>query len=67
MRTLIENGTLVNATGLTAADLLIDGETIAAILEPGSALLGFDIRSKVDRVIEVVSSAAGELGAPVGG
>ena len=31
MRTLITNGTVVGAEGSTAADVLIDGETIAAI------------------------------------
>lgn len=31
MRTLITNGTIVGATGSQAADVLIDGETIAAI------------------------------------
>jgi dihydropyrimidinase len=31
MRTLIANGTIVNADGSQAADVLIDGETIAAI------------------------------------
>jgi len=31
MRTLITNGTIVTADGSTAADVLIDGETIAAI------------------------------------
>ena len=31
MRTLIANGTIVTADGSTAADVLIDGETIAAI------------------------------------
>ena len=31
MRTLITNGTIVTAEGSTAADVLIDGETIAAI------------------------------------
>ena len=30
MRTLITNGTIVTADGSTAADVLIDGETIAA-------------------------------------
>ena len=29
MRTLITNGTVVNADGSTAADVLVDGETIA--------------------------------------
>ncbi len=37
MRTLIANGTVVTADGSSAADLLIDGETIAAI---GSDLAG---------------------------
>ena len=36
MRTLITNGTVVNAGGSYAADVLIDGETIAAIGAPGS-------------------------------
>ena len=31
MRTLITNGTVVNADGSYAADVLIDGETIAAV------------------------------------
>ena len=31
MRTLITNGTIVTADGSYAADVLIDGETIAAI------------------------------------
>jgi dihydropyrimidinase len=31
MRTLITNGTIVTADGSTAADILIDGETVAAI------------------------------------
>ena len=31
MRTLISNGTIVTAEGSYAADVLIDGETIAAI------------------------------------
>ena len=30
MKTLITNGTVVNATGTATADVLIDGETIAA-------------------------------------
>jgi dihydropyrimidinase len=35
MRTLIRNGTVVNATGAVAADVLVDGETIAAVTMPG--------------------------------
>ena len=35
--TLITGGTVVSATGRAAADVLIDGETIVAVLEPGSS------------------------------
>ncbi|PPH54847.1 dihydropyrimidinase [Rathayibacter sp. AY1E2] len=52
MKTLITGGTVVNATGTGAADVLIDGETIAAVLAPGSTLLGFDLAARVDRVID---------------
>ncbi len=52
MKTLITNGTVVNATGTARADVLIDGETIAAVLEPGSRLLGFDVAANVDRVLD---------------
>ena len=52
MKTLIKNGTVVNATGTATADVLIDGETIAAVLAPGSSLLGFDVESNVDTVID---------------
>lgn len=52
MKTLIKNGTVVNATGTATADVLIDGETIAAVLEPGSKLLGFDLEANVDTVID---------------
>ncbi|MDQ2739495.1 MAG: dihydropyrimidinase [Actinomycetota bacterium] len=51
-RTLIRNGTVVNSTGTGAADVLIDGETIAAVLAPGSALLGFDVAANVDTVVD---------------
>lgn len=52
MKTLITGGTVVNATGTGAADVLIDGESIAAVLAPGSTLLGFDLAAHVDRVID---------------
>src|SRR5947209_922931 len=61
-KTLIKNGTVVNSTGQGAADVLIDGETIAAVLSPGSTLLGFDIEANVDTVID----AAGKLVIPGG-
>ncbi|MCW2840259.1 MAG: hydA [Aeromicrobium sp.] len=62
MKTLIKNGTVVNATGTAQADVLIDGETIAAVLAPGSTLLGFDLESNVDTVID----AAGKYVIPGG-
>ncbi|ROQ06473.1 dihydropyrimidinase [Rathayibacter sp. PhB93] len=62
MKTLITNGTVVNATGTATADVLIDGETIAAVLAPGSTLLGFDLAANVDRVID----AAGKYVIPGG-
>jgi dihydropyrimidinase len=40
MTTLIKGGTVVSATGSAAADVLVDGETIAAVLAPGSTALG---------------------------
>jgi dihydropyrimidinase len=52
MKTLIKNGTVVNSTGTASADVLIDGEAIAAVLAPGSTLLGFDLESNVDSVID---------------
>ena len=61
-KTLIKNGTVVNATGTAAADVLIDGETIAAVLAPGSTLLGFDVERNVDTVID----AAGKYVIPGG-
>lgn len=50
--TLLTGGTVVSATGRTAADVLIDGETIAAVLAPGSTLLGHELAASVDRVID---------------
>jgi dihydropyrimidinase len=35
--TLIQNGTIVSAVGRTDGDVLVDGETIVAILAPGQA------------------------------
>src|SRR5829696_2713215 len=50
--TLITGGTVVTSTGRSEADVLIDGETIAAVLAPGSVLLGTDLASSVDTVID---------------
>jgi len=60
--TLIKNGTVVNATGTGTADVLVDGETIAAVLAPGSVLLGLDLEANVDTVID----AAGRYVIPGG-
>ena len=51
-KTLIKNGTVVNATGTATADVLIDGETIAALVAPGSTARGVDLAAHVDRVID---------------
>jgi dihydropyrimidinase len=56
MRTLIRGGTVVTATGAVAADVLVDGERVAALLEPG----GFD--AAADTVID----AAGKYVLPGG-
>ncbi|MGV8965257.1 MAG: dihydropyrimidinase [Cellulomonas sp.] len=52
MKTLISGGTVVSSTGRTAADVLIDGDQIAALITPGSTALGVDLPSHVDRVID---------------
>ncbi|GAB3796501.1 dihydropyrimidinase [Humibacter antri] len=52
MKTLITGGTVVSSTGRVAADVLIDGETITAVLQPGSQLLGSDLKASVDAVID---------------
>jgi dihydropyrimidinase len=50
--TFIHGGTVVSATGRGAADVLIDGERIVALLEPGSTVLGSDLASTSDTVID---------------
>jgi dihydropyrimidinase len=50
--TLIKGGTVVTSTGRSEADVLIDGETIVAVLAPGSVLLGTDLAAGVDSVID---------------
>ncbi len=52
MTILITGGTVVTATGSSQADVLVDGETIAAILAPGDTRLGADLAASVDRVID---------------
>ncbi|MEI7778299.1 MAG: dihydropyrimidinase [Actinomycetes bacterium] len=52
MATLIKNGTVVNPTGATAADVLIDGEQIVALLAPGDNRFGVDLTASVENVID---------------
>jgi dihydropyrimidinase len=49
MKTLITGGTVVSPTGATPADVLIDGETVAAVLAPGqAATLGVTADATID-------------------
>jgi dihydropyrimidinase len=50
--TLITGGTVVSATGRVEADVLVDGETIAAVLQPGSTALGSDLKATAGTVID---------------
>jgi dihydropyrimidinase len=59
---LITGGIVVNATGTLTADVLVDGETVAAVLAPGSQLLGVDLAGSVDTVVD----AAGRYVIPGG-
>jgi dihydropyrimidinase len=52
MTILIKNGTVVSPQGSTQADVLIDGEHIAAVLAPGDSSLGANIEASADRVID---------------
>ena len=61
-RILIQNGTVVSSTGSSRQDVLIEGETISALLAPDSDLLGFNIEDNVD----IVFDAAGKYVIPGG-
>jgi dihydropyrimidinase len=50
--TFITGGTVVSATGRAAMDVLIDGETIVALVQPGSAALGADLAAAAGTVID---------------
>ena len=60
MTTLIKGGTVVSSTGADPAEVLIDGEQIAAVLRPGS-----DIAVAAEQGAEVVD-ATGRLVVPGG-
>ncbi|MDQ2758204.1 MAG: dihydropyrimidinase [Actinomycetota bacterium] len=49
MKTLVTGGTVVTSTGSALQDVLVDGETIAAVIAPGSRALG---PITVDRTID---------------
>jgi len=50
--TLIKGGLVVSATGSVEADVLIDGESIVAVLAPGSTALGSDLAATADTVVD---------------
>jgi dihydropyrimidinase len=52
MTILIKNGSVVSAQGVTNADVLIDGDTIAAVIAPGSTSLGADLSERAEQVID---------------
>ena len=52
MTILIKNGTVVSATGSYQADVLIDGETIAAVVAPGDTSLGVDLAASAEQVFD---------------
>ncbi|MEU4647040.1 dihydropyrimidinase [Nocardia fluminea] len=52
MRTFIHGGTVVSATGSQLLDVLIDDETIVAVLQPGSTALGADLIADADTAID---------------
>lgn len=52
MRTFIHGGTVVSATGSQLLDVLIENETIVAVLQPGSTALGADLAADADTVID---------------
>ncbi|MGV9542177.1 dihydropyrimidinase [Nocardia beijingensis] len=51
-RTFIHGGTVVSSTGAQPLDVLVDGETIAAVLRPGSVALGADLAAAADHVLD---------------
>ena len=61
MSTLIKGGTVVSATGAQAMEVLVDGETIAALLAPGS-----EPAAAAERGSERVVDATGKLVVPGG-
>ena len=52
MTILIKNGSVVSSTGVIQADVLIDGETIAAVIAPGDTSLGANLEATADQVFD---------------
>lgn len=50
--TFVHGGTVVSPTGTQLLDVLIDGDTIAAVLQPGSTALAADLTESADTVID---------------
>ncbi|MBY4215044.1 dihydropyrimidinase [Rhodococcus fascians] len=50
--TFVHGGTVVSTTGAQELDVLIDGETIVAVLAPGSVSLAADLETSADVVID---------------
>ncbi|QBS39727.1 dihydropyrimidinase [Nocardia sp. CS682] len=50
--TFIHGGTVVSATGSQLLDVLVDGETIVAVLQPGATALGADLTTTAETVID---------------
>ncbi|MFT7476323.1 MAG: dihydropyrimidinase [Verrucomicrobiales bacterium] len=61
MTLLIKGGTVVSSTGADPADVLVDGETIVAVLQPGS-----DMAASAERGAERVIDATGKYVIPGG-
>jgi dihydropyrimidinase len=62
MTILIKNGSVVSSTGVIPADVLIDGETNAAVIAPGDTSLGANLEASADQVFD----AAGKYVIPGG-
>ncbi|WP_257476998.1 dihydropyrimidinase [Acidipropionibacterium jensenii] len=50
--TLIKGGTVVSSTGRSKQDVLIDGQTIAAVLDPSDTSLAADLTERADTVVD---------------
>jgi dihydropyrimidinase len=61
MTTLIQGGTVITATGVHDADVLVDGETIVAVMSPGS-----DVAESAARGAETTLDATGKYVIPGG-